>query len=88
MLYRQACVQPRPLAVNTALPAFAAERRAAAPCYLIPVAGDRAVSKLLIRCCRGTDGRTDARQLHRPCSAYYVGSVNKGRQSNLVGWLE
>ena len=26
------CVQPRPLAVNVALPAFAAERRAAAPC--------------------------------------------------------
>ena len=25
---------------------------------------------------RQTDGRTDARQLHRPCSAYYTGSVN------------
>ena len=25
---------------------------------------------------RRTDGRTDARQLHRPCSAYYAGTVN------------
>ena len=25
---------------------------------------------------RRTDGRTDAGQLHRPCSAYYTGSVN------------
>ena len=31
-------------------------------------------------CCRSmgqTDGRTDARPLHRPCSAYDAGSVNK-----------
>jgi len=30
-------------------------------------------------CCRSmgqTDGRTDSRSLHRPCSAYYTGSVN------------
>jgi len=30
-------------------------------------------------CCRSmgqTDGRTDDRQLHRPCSVYYAGSVN------------
>jgi len=26
-----------------------------------------------------TDRRTDARPLHRPCSAYYVGSVNTNR---------
>ena len=25
-----------------------------------------------------TDGRTDARQLHRLCSTYYAGSVNNG----------
>ena len=27
---------------------------------------------------RQTDGRTDARQLHRLCSTYYAGSVNNG----------
>jgi len=27
-------------------------------------------------CCCRTDGRTDTQPLHRPCSAYYVGSVN------------
>jgi len=31
-----------------ALPAFAAQRRAAAPCYCSPVVGDRTVSKLLL----------------------------------------
>jgi len=25
-----------------------------------------------------TDGRTDARSLHRPCTAYYAGSVTNG----------
>jgi len=28
---------------------------------------------------RPTDGRTDARPLHRPCSTYYASSVNKIR---------
>jgi len=85
MLYRQACVQPRPLAVNTALPRL----------LLSAVLRPRATSSRLLATglCQGcssaaAEGRTDARQLHRPCSAYYVGSVNKGRQSNLVGWLE
>ena len=65
----QVCVQPRPLAGNMALPAFAAERRAAAPCYRSP-----SVSKLLLRCCNGTDGRTDREtdghrtELYRPPS--------------------
>jgi len=31
------CVQPRPLAVDMTLPAFVAERRAAAPCCRSPV---------------------------------------------------
>jgi len=43
----QVCVQPRLSAVNMALPAFAAERRAAAPCCRSPVACDRAVLQLL-----------------------------------------
>jgi len=34
---KQVCVQPRPLAVDMTLPAFAAERRAAAPCCRSPV---------------------------------------------------
>jgi len=74
----QACVQPRPSAVNTALPAFHAESRAAAPYYRSLVACDWAVSKLLLRQCwdRQTDGRTTV-PLHRPCCAYYAGSANK-----------
>jgi len=74
--FQQVGVQPRPFAVNTALLAFAAERRAAAPCYRSPVAGDRAVSKPLLRCCnpgqtvRETDRRTDTAPLHRPGSAH------------------
>ena len=74
---KQVRVRPCPLAVNTALPAFAVELHAVALCYRSPAASDRAVSKfkaappLLQR-----DRQTDARQLHRPCSAYYVGSAN------------
>jgi len=49
------CVQPRPLAVNTSLPAFAVlQPRATAVC-------DQAVSKLLLYCCNGTDKPTDRR---------------------------
>jgi len=33
---------------------------------------------------RQTDRQTDARPLHRPCSAYYVGSVSDGGRINLV----
>ena len=44
---QQVCVKPHPLAVDKALPAFAAERRAAALCYRSPVDGDQTVSKLL-----------------------------------------
>ena len=55
------CVQPHPLALNMALPAFSAERRAAAPCYCSPVACDRAVSKMLLRCYNGTDRQTERR---------------------------
>jgi len=64
-------------AVNMALPAFAAERRAAAPCYRSPAACDRAVSKLLLGHCNGTDRRTDTVPLHRPSSACYAASANK-----------
>jgi len=67
----QVRVEPRPLAVSMALPTCADEHRAAAP--RSPAVRDPAVSMLLLRCFNGTDGRTDARQLHRRCSAnnYY-----------------
>jgi len=45
--------------VNVALPAFAAECRAAAPRYRSQVAGDWTVSKLLLHCCKGTDRQMD-----------------------------
>jgi len=41
---KQVCVQPCPAAANTALPAFAAEHRAAAVCYCSSVACNWAVS--------------------------------------------
>jgi len=47
------------------LPAFAAERRAAALCHRSTAAGDQTVSKLLLRRCNGTDGRTDRRTPYR-----------------------
>ena len=56
--------EPRPLVVNMARPAFAAERRAATPFYCSPVACDRTVPKLLLRCSNGTDRRTDTVPLH------------------------
>ena len=64
--------------VNPALSTFAAERRAAAPCYRIPVACDRVVSKLLLHCCNGTDRQTDGRTdtVHRLRCVYYAGSEN------------
>ena len=84
------------------LPAFAAERRAAAPLLLLerrrllhgaPAAGapcsNRPISPTrtalsskpaaapVDRWDRQTDGRTDALPFHRPCCAYYVGSVDE-----------
>ena len=64
--------------VNPALSTFAAERRAAAPCYRSPVACDRVVSKLLLHCCNGTNRQTDGRTdtVHRLRCVYYAGSEN------------
>jgi len=67
------------------MPAFAAARRAEA--RLLLSAGRAAIDRYLLdagptaanprqRRANGTDRRTDARQLHRPCSAYYAGSAN------------
>jgi len=71
------------------LPAFASERRVAACCWASAPAtvGGSAHSRTALSskpaarrcCCRSmgqTDGLTDARPFHRPCSAYYAGSVS------------
>jgi len=88
----QVCVQPRSSAVRMTLPAFAAERRAAASLLMVYVAPAPAAVGLYLRslsskpaacrcCCRLTgqkdDGQADAWPLHRPCSACYAGSANK-----------
>jgi len=85
---QQVCVQPHST-VNVTLPAFDTERRAAAP--LPPSAGACYRSIGPISCPHSArpanpphasaavdrwDRRTDARPFHRPCSAYYAGSVN------------
>ena len=77
----QVCVQLRTSADNVELPAYAAARRVAADRQL---AGRAAIDRYFMsagstaatpqqRCADGieeqTDGRTDARQLHRPFSA-------------------
>ena len=82
-------------AVNMTLSAFAAERRAAAPLLLgarrcrsiFPArtalsskpAARRRCGRMMGRADRQTDRQTDAQPLHRPCSAYYAGSVNNYR---------
>ena len=66
-------------AVNMTLPAFAAERCAcftAIDRYLLPV-GQSSANPQLLRSISRTDGRTDARPFHRPCSVHYAASVNK-----------
>jgi len=89
----QVRVQHRTSAVNATLLAFAAERR---PCSNRSISRVRAAhgSKPAVAAeCGGrqdrrtdgrTDGQTDARSVHRPCHAYYSGSVAKlsGRQLN------
>jgi len=73
----QVCVQLRMSADNVELPAYAAARRVAADRQL---AGRAAIDRYFMsagstaatpqqRCAEQTDGRTDARQLHRPFSA-------------------
>jgi len=74
-----------------ALPAFAAERRAAAPLLLgarrppplidisCPYCTQQQTRRTpLLRSIDGTESRpTFARPFHRPSSAYYAGSINK-----------
>ena len=47
--------------------------------YLLPQgAQQQTLVAAVDRWNRQTDGRTDARSLHRPCTAYYAGSVING----------
>ena len=69
-LAKQICVQPRSSAVNTALPAFAAERRRTAiDRYLLPAGAQQQIPLHAAAVVDRRDRRTDARQFHRPCSA-------------------
>ena len=77
---RQACVLLPTYANNVALPAFA-RRCCSISQQSIDISCRRAHSSkpAAAACCDRmgqTERQTDARQLHRPCSAYYAGSVN------------
>jgi len=78
---KQVYVEPPPSGISMTVPAFAAEHRRApaARCsyrYLLqtPALSSKPAGR---RCCCRSMGRTDVGPLHRPCSAYYAGSVNK-----------
>jgi len=68
------------MALSRTLPAFAAERRLKAPAaidrYLLQTPALSSKPLLLSIDGRQTDGRMDARPLHRPCSAHYAGSIS------------
>ena len=75
----QVCAQLPTSADNVVLLAFAADRRAAIDRYLL-AGGPKAANLQQRRAATGwdrrTDRRTDARQLHRPCSAHYASRAN------------
>jgi len=86
-------------AVSMALPAFAAERRAAAPLLLgsrrpplsidisCPHGAQQQTRRtLVLQSNNGTYRRTDTRPLHRPRYAYYAGGANK-QAKRLSIWL-
>jgi len=86
---KQVCVQLPTCADNVALPAFAAARRAAAPCccgagraaidrYLLP-AGPTAANLPHAAAAGEWDRRTGTVPFHRPCAAYYTGSANNSK---------
>ena len=76
----------RHAAVNVTLLAFAGERRRACSNRSISPGHRAQRSKPAAAAFGGrmmgqTDGQTDARQFHRPCSAYYASNVSKSRAS-------
>ena len=80
---KQVCVQPRPLAVNMVLPAFAAERRAAPRATAAQLTASRRPNCIKAapplfqpgQIDEQTGRRTDTVLLHRSCFAYYAGST-------------
>ena len=94
---QQLCVEPPPSALNVTLPAFAAESRRPHPrariYRSISVADAGAQQQPAGRhcCCRSmgqTDGRTDARPLHRPCSICIAGSANEDAVCGRTRWAQ
>jgi len=76
---QQVCVEPPLTSVlNMTLPAAAARAPVAIDRYLLPATE---LSSPRRCCCRSTgqttDGRTDTRPLHRPCTAFCANSVKK-----------
>jgi len=58
--------------------------RAAVDRYLLPAGAQQQTRRTPLLMLTGgtdrqTDERTDARPLHKPCSAYYAGSVKKNK---------
>ena len=81
MQLKQVCVQPHPLAVNTTLPAFADERRAAVACHCRSIF--LAHMALSSKPWWWWDRQMDTRPFYRPCSAYYAGSFHHHWQLRL-----
>jgi len=79
---KQVCVQLSTSAVNVTLLAFAVESRTAAsvPSLLINIFRSHGAEQQTCRSCgrtrRLTDRRMDTKSFYRPCTAYYVSSVN------------
>jgi len=87
------CVEPPPLALN--MTRYMHLLLSSGACSMAPVAIDQyllrtpalstanppAAVAAVDRWDRHTDGRTDARPLHKPCSAYYASRVNKRENS-------
>ena len=82
---KQVYVEPPPSPLDMTLPAFAAEPRCpqqGARSYRLISAADAGAQQQtclppsLLTIDGTTDRRTDAQPLHRPCFAYYAGSVN------------
>jgi len=74
---KQVCVQLPTCAENVALPAFAAARRAAAPCCCD--AGRAAIDRYLLPAGPTAANLPDTVPFHRPCSAYCAGSANNSK---------
>ena len=73
---KQACVEPHTSALNAALPAATARAPAAIDRYLLSAPKPSSLPAAHHCCCRST-GQMNTQPFYRPCTTYYVGSVNK-----------